>query len=195
MMIPFRKGVLLSVLGAALGVAAFSIEYGLAGRAAVPASFALQEVRGGAVKTARDHGRWSLVFFGYTHCPDFCPTALTTAGGALHALGPDAGRVRMVFVTLDPARDTPGIMVDYLQAFDPRIEGLTGNPEQIAAAAASFKVYFSKRELPGGDYSIDHTAAFWLLDPEGHPAEVYAYDTAPEALAEALRGRLDTPPV
>jgi protein SCO1/2 len=190
-----RKGFLLSVLGAALGVSAFSIQYTLAQSADAPASFALQDVNGGAMKTARDQGRWSLVFFGYTHCPDFCPTALVTASGALEALGADAGRVRVAFITLDPARDTPQILADYLQAFDPRIEGLTGSEDQIAAAAASFKVYFHKRDMPGGDYGIDHTAAFWLVDPDGRPAEVYAYDIDPAALAEALRRHMRTPPV
>ena len=109
----------------------------------------------------------SAVFFGFTHCPDVCPTTLMEAAGWIGALGPDAEKLRFVFVTVDPERDTPAVMKDYLSAFSDRIIGVTGEPEKVHAMVKDYKVYSRKVPLEGGDYSMDHTASVLLLDQNG----------------------------
>lgn len=186
----------LCVFGLALGAAAYGAQRGFADAVPAPVSFALQGVNGREVGNDSYLGRWSLVFFGYTRCPDFCPTALITAGGVLDDLGPDADQIRVTFITVDPERDTASVLAAYLESFDPRIAALTGSPEQVAAAAKAFKVFFRKRGEPGAaGYSIDHTAAFWLLGPDGRPAEVFGYDIAAAALAAGVRRHMSAPPL
>lgn len=184
-----RRTLALGLIGLALGGAGYKAQSGLSKAGADGMiSFTLRDVQGAEVTAADYGGRWVLVFFGYTHCPDFCPTALAAAGGALGLLGSDAARVRAAFITLDPARDTPDVLGAYMESFGPGIDALTGTAEQVAAAAKAFKVFFVERPNPTGDgYGIDHTAAFWLLDPSGRPAEVYPYDIPAEVLASSLR--------
>ena len=103
-------------------------------------------------------GRPFLVFFGFTHCPDVCPTTLFEVSEIFRALGPDADRTRALFITVDPERDTPAVIKDYLSSFDPHLSGLTGDPAAIAAVAKAYRVYFKKVPLDEGGYTMDHTA-------------------------------------
>ena len=131
-------------------------------------------------------GRVVMLYFGFVQCPDVCPTALARAVEVMQRLGPDADRVQLLFVTVDPERDTPELLREYLAAFDPRFLGLTGTPEEIAAAAREFKVYYAKVPT-GSSYTMDHSAQTYLIDPQGRlrivlkheqSAEDYAHDVA-----------------
>jgi len=108
-----------------------------------------------------------LVFFGFTHCPDVCPTTLFDVSEVFRSLGPDGKDVRALFITVDPERDTPATMKDYLSSFDPHMSGLTGDPAQIAAVAKAYRVYFKKVPLDDGSYTMDHTAIVYLMDKTG----------------------------
>src|SRR5258708_1850538 len=122
----------------------------------------------GAPFTDQDlKGKTFLVFFGFTHCPDVCPTALYEMSEVLTKLGSDADRAAVVFITVDPERDTPESIKDYLASFDPRIHGLTGDAAALAAVAKAYRVYYKKVPLEGGDYTMDHTAIVYLMDKEG----------------------------
>lgn len=123
----------------------------------------------GKPRTLADfQGKAVVVFFGFTQCPDVCPTTLATMAEAMKTLGAESDRVQVVFVTLDPERDTPAVLSQYVTAFDPRFLGLVGTPEQTKDTAREFKVFFQK--VPGkteGTYGIDHTAASFVIDPKG----------------------------
>ena len=121
-------------------------------------------------------GKWSAVFFGYTYCPDVCPTTLQTLASAIGLMGPRAKDFQVVFVTVDPARDTPGQLKDYLSSasFPKGTIGLTGTPDQIAKAANDYKVYFQKSGT-GPGYSVDHSAAIYLMNPQGAFDSVIAF--------------------
>lgn len=154
--------------------------------------FTLTDHRGRTV-TERDlHGSWVLLYFGYASCPDVCPTELQTAVSAIEALGPElAARVRPVFVTIDPERDTPDRLAGYVALFDPRLVGLTGTPEQVRQAARAYRVYYARSRAEGStDYLMDHSSFLYLLDPEGAVRALFRPDTSPDDLAAALRRRL-----
>ncbi len=124
----------------------------------------------GKTVTDRDfHGRWMLVYFGYTFCPDVCPTTLNQVAAALDALGPKGERLTPVFISVDPGRDTPAVVKQYAAAFSPRIVGLTGSAEQIAAIAKEYRVYYAVHRTGNdpGDYSVDHSSVLYLVDPDG----------------------------
>jgi len=113
-------------------------------------------------------GRVVVAFFGYTHCPDVCPTSLAELAQVMQTLGPDAARVQVVMITVDPERDTPDVMKQYVTTFNPNFVGFTGDLAQLKAAATSFKAYYAKVPTKdGSDYSMDHSAAFYLLDQKG----------------------------
>jgi len=139
-------------------------------------------------KTYRD--RWQLVYFGYTFCPDACPTALNDIAGALEALGPLAAKVQPLFITIDPQRDTPKVMAEYVKAFDPRIVGLTGSPEQIAAAAKEYRVYYAKvadKDAPDG-YLMDHSSIIYVMRPgDGRFVATFTHETTSAQMAERMR--------
>jgi protein SCO1/2 len=130
-------------------------------------AFSLVDHTGAPVTQAVFREKPSAVFFGFTHCPDVCPTTLMEAAGWMGELGADADKMRFVFVTVDPARDTPDVLREYISAFSDKIVGITGEPEKVEAMARDYKVYFNKTPLEGGDYSMDHTASVLLLDAEG----------------------------
>ena len=138
-----------------------------AGAAAIGGPFSLVDQDGRAVTDKDLRGHPFLVFFGFTHCPDVCPTALFEISEVLGKLGPDAGKVSALFVTIDPERDTPAQMKDYLSSFNPRLVGLTGDPTAIAAVAKEYRVYVKKVPLDNGDYTMDHTALVYLMDKDG----------------------------
>lgn len=112
-------------------------------------------------------GHPNLVFFGYTYCPDVCPTTLLEAEGWMKALEADADRLHVIFVTVDPERDTPKKLQDYLSSFDPRFIGLSGPRDKIDAMLKAYRVFARKVEGKGGEYTMDHTAAVYMIDPQG----------------------------
>jgi protein SCO1 len=151
--------------------------------------FSLVDGTGAIITDQTFRGRWELVFFGYTYCPDLCPTTLSTIADALHELGPLAAQIQPIFVTVDPRRDTPEIVGAYVKNFDPRIVGLTGSPEAIAAVTAEYKVYYAVHKTGDGpdDYLMDHSGFVYLMNPEGKFARVLSGDVSGKALADKLR--------
>ncbi len=136
----------------------------------------------------------TLVFFGYTHCPDICPLELATMAAALERLGSSADSVGAFFVSVDPARDTPDRLADYVPHFDPRITGLTGTAEAVAAAAAAFRAYYARVEHEGGDYTVDHFARTLVLDRDGRLVEAVPFDSPRDRLVAAISQALETQP-
>ncbi len=132
-------------------------------------------------------GKPFLVFFGFTHCPDVCPTALFEVSEIMRALGPDAARTAALFISVDPERDTPAALKEYLSSFDPHLQGLTGDPAAIAAVAKAYRVYYKKVPLEGGDYTLDHTALVYLMDKQGRFVAPFNLKRPPEAAAADLR--------
>ena len=149
-------------------------------------SFALTAAGGNAVSEQTYRGKWLIVYFGYTFCPDICPTTLVEIASALAKLGPRAEAVQGLFVTIDPKRDTPEILGAYVKSFDPRIAGLTGTTAQIAVAAKSFNMFYERRDTDGGDYVHDHTTLIYLVDPDGRFVKALASDAGAQQIAEAL---------
>ncbi len=149
--------------------------------------FALTDQNGGAFADADLSGKPYAIFFGYTHCPDVCPATLFEMSEALKKLGADADKMRMVFVTVDPARDTPALLKDYLSAFDPRIVGLTGTEDQIASAAKVFHSVYKKVPGENGDYSMDHSASVILMNAAGKFVGTISYGEAEDLRLDKLR--------
>jgi protein SCO1/2 len=136
------------------------------GRVPIGGPFRLTSHEGKPVTDQDLKGKPFVVFFGFTHCPEVCPTTLYDLTQDLEALGKDADKLRVAFITVDPAQDTPELMKTYLSSFDPRIVGLTGTEEEIAAVARAYKVYYRKVPTEGG-YTMDHTASIFLMDSKG----------------------------
>ena len=161
------------------------------GEALIGGSFALTDAEGKRRTDAEFRGKHMLVFFGFVNCPDFCPTALYTITQAMEKLGPKAERLAPIFITVDPERDTPAELKKYAQNFDKRIAMLTGTPEEIAAAARAYRVYYAKRPLEkAGEYSMDHSAYIYLMGPDGKFITHFRHVISPDDLAEALKKRL-----
>jgi protein SCO1 len=158
--------------------------------AAIGGPFKLTDQNGREVTDGQLKGKPFLVFFGFTHCPDVCPTTLFEVSEILRALGPDADRTGALFITVDPERDTPAAMKDYLSSFDPHLIGLTGDPAAVAAVAKAYRVYYKKVPLDGGDYTMDHTAIVYLMDKEGRFISPFNMKRSVEAAAADLRKRL-----
>jgi len=153
--------------------------------------FSLTDHTGRAV-TERDFaGRWMLVYFGFTYCPDVCPTELGAMAAALDALGPAGEAVVPALVTVDPERDGPEQLADYVSRFHPRLVGLTGTPEQVAAVARLYRVYYAKARKPGmTEYLVDHSGFTYLVGPDARVRRLFRPDTSPEALAAAVSAQL-----
>ena len=201
-----RRRLLLGCLAATVagsGLLAHGHEASGAGRdreaadAAAPAfgtgiDFELTDAGGNRVRAADLRGRWLLIFFGYTYCPDLCPTALSEIAGALAKLGPLAAQVQVIFVSIDPQRDTPKALSEYVQHFDARILPLTGNAEQLARAAGSFGIVFYKVPGPTPDeYTFAHSAILTLVGPEGGIVTRFSSYAVVDDLARALRRLID----
>ena len=155
--------------------------------AAIGGPFELTDQNGRTV-TERDlKGRPFLVFFGFTRCPDICPTTLFEVSEIMRALGKDADRVGALFITVDPERDTPAALKDYLSSFDPHLAGLTGEPAAVAAVAKAYRVYFKKVPLDQGGYTMDHTAIVYLMDKDGRFVSPFNMKRTIEAAAADLR--------
>lgn len=166
------------------------------GEAAIGGAFALTDQHGKTVKDADFHGRFMLVYFGFTHCPDICPTALAAMTRALDALGDDAKRVVPIFITVDPERDNVAAMKKYAASF-PRLVALTGDKKHIEAVEAAYKVYAAKVNTKGKDYAVDHSGFIYLMDGEGKYLRHFPSDVADNDLSGALRKALarTTPPL
>ncbi|MFC0407489.1 SCO family protein [Roseomonas elaeocarpi] len=150
--------------------------------------FALVNQDGQAVTDRSYRGKAVLIFFGYTFCPDVCPTELSVMAAAIDQLGPLASRVQPVLITIDPERDTPAKLKDYVALFHPSIQGLTGTAEQIAAVAKEYRVYYARSDAPeASDYLMDHSGFTYLLGPDGQFRAMFRPGVPPESLAEAVR--------
>jgi protein SCO1/2 len=137
-------------------------------------------------------GKAVVVFFGFIQCPDVCPTTLANFAEVMKRLGPEADKVQVVFVTVDPERDTAAVMKEYVTQFDPRFLGLSGSAEDTARVAKSFKVFYAK--VPGkepGSYSMDHSAGIYIFDPKGNLRLYGRHTVTPDALASDIRQLLD----
>lgn len=170
-----------------LGTGAFVWLSGGGSASLVGGPFTLEDGNGKQV-TDRDYrGKYMLVYFGYTFCPDVCPTTLNEVADALDHLGPKASELQPIFITVDPKRDTPAVVKQYAAAFSPRLIGLTGTPEEIAKAAKEYRVYYAEhRTGPGpNDYSMDHSSILYLMGPDGKfIAPVQANESGAQMAAE-----------
>jgi protein SCO1/2 len=158
------------------------------GTALIGGPFSLTGTDGKTVTDQDFRGRHMLVFFGFTHCPEICPAELQVIAQALDKLGDKAKTVVPVFITLDPERDTPKVMAEFVKSFGPNFVGLTGTPDQIAAAAKAYRIAYTKiedKDSPG-DYSIDHSALAYLMDPQGRYLAHFAYGTSADEMAGKL---------
>jgi len=149
--------------------------------------FELETTDGRQVTDETYRGKWLVVYFGYTFCPDICPTVLTRMTQALKVLGPTAERIQPIFITVDPRRDTARHMSQYLTAFSPRIVGLRGDPDQTREAAHEFHAYYRLRSLGNGEYSVDHSSFLYVMGPDGRFAKLLADSLSPDQLADELR--------
>lgn len=158
------------------------------GEAAIGGPFVLTDQSGRRVSEAVLKGRWSAVFFGYVSCPDICPATMQTLGSAQAKLGPDGDRLQAVFISVDPARDTPAQLKAWLDqpGFPKRVVALTGSPAEIAAAARAYRVYYAK-ENKAKDYQVAHSAAIYLMDPNGQFSVPLSYEQGPQKLADDIR--------
>jgi protein SCO1/2 len=157
---------------------------------AVGGPFALLNQDGKPVTNADFRGKYMLIYFGYTYCPDVCPTALTEVGQAVDKLGKDADKVVPIFITVDPERDRPEHLKEYVSFFHSRMQGLGGSVEQIAQVAKAYRVYYAKaREKGAGDddYLMDHTSITYLMGPDGKFLAHFSHGTSADAIAERIR--------
>ena len=155
---------------------------------AVGGPFSLVDGDGKPVTDKTWRGRYMLVYFGYTFCPDVCPTTLNNVADALDKLGAGADRVQPLFVTVDPKRDGPAVVKQYAAAFGPRMVGLTGSPEQIRAAARAYRVYFSEHKTGAGpdEYTMDHSSVLYLMGPDGRFVAPIRAEASGEQMAAEL---------
>jgi len=155
--------------------------------AAIGGPFQLTDQTGQTVTEKSMLGRPTLVFFGFTHCPDVCPTTLFEMSEVLRAMGKDADGVNAYYISVDPERDTQAAMKDYLSSFDPRMKGLTGSPEEVAKVLSEYRVYAKKVPLKDGDYTMDHTALVYLMDRDGRFVAPFNLNRKPEEAASELK--------
>ncbi|MBX3489882.1 MAG: SCO family protein [Parvibaculum sp.] len=195
-----RNGIIALVAGVAVAIAAgiwlsdlviSKVETRQAqdnGAARVGGPFTLVNERGETVTEADFRGRYMLIYFGFTFCPDVCPTELQVMASAIEALGPRGENIAPVFITIDPERDTPDVMARYVALFHPRLTGLTGTPEQIAAAAKAWHVFYRKAEdaSSSADYTMDHSSIVFLMGPEGEYLKLFAPGTSPDKMADDI---------
>lgn len=191
-----RPLVIVAAFGASLVVGLLLMLWAVGGLknatapAAIGGPFQLTDQAGQTVTEKNLQGHPTLIFFGFTHCPDVCPTALFEISEVLQAMGGDADRVNAYFVSVDPERDTPAAMKDYLSSFNPHLKGLTGNPEAIAKVLSSYRVYAKKVPLKDGDYTMDHTALVYLMDRDGKFVSPFNLKRSPAEAAADLKRHL-----
>ena len=157
------------------------------GASVIGGPFALVDQNGKPFSDQDMKGKPYLVFFGYTHCPDICPTTLFEMSQLYRKLGPDAGKVGALFITVDPDRDTQPVLKDYMSSFDPHLRGLTGDQKAIDQVMRDYRVYAKKVPVDGGDYSMDHSAIIYLMDKDGRFVAPFNLQRAVDAEATDLR--------
>ena len=164
----------------------------IASAVAVGGPFELVDDSGAAVTDRSFGDRHLLIFFGYSFCPDVCPTELSRMASALDRLDPaDVEQLQPLFVTIDPERDTPEVMSEYVELFHPDIVGLTGSEEQIAEVARAYRVFYAKVDTGDPDYYLmDHSSFTYLMAPDGSNVAVFPYDTPPDEMAGAISAAL-----
>lgn len=187
-----RRGVLIGAWVAVfvLGGAALLVPLlrrGGDGPVPIGGPFSLQDGDGRTVTDASLRGRWALVYFGYTHCPDACPTALSDMTRAVGLLGPVGKAVVPVFITVDPERDTPAVMKDYVSAFDVPIMALSGSPAAVAQAEGGYHVFAAKHPTSGGEYDMDHSSIIYVMNPRGQFVTSFTHQSDPQEMADTLR--------
>lgn len=161
------------------------------GSALIGGEFELVDHESHVVTDADFRGKFMLIYFGYTFCPDVCPTELQAMSAAIDELGAAGTEVQPIFITVDPARDTVAVMADYRGHFHPRLIALTGTPEQISAAAKAYRVYYAKNgDESAEDYLMDHSSFVYLMDRDGRYVTHFAPNTLPEAMAARVRESL-----
>jgi len=183
-------GVLVITAGVLLTLALRETPRGAAGTAlasAIGGQFQLIDQNGKPFSDANLKGKWHLIFFGYTHCPDACPTALNEMSLALDRLGIKRDEVGVVFITVDPERDTPDVLKSYVQSFDAPIAALTGSPEAVAQAAKAYRVFYAKHPRADGDYDMDHSAVIYVMNPEGRFTATFTPDSSADAIVQRLQ--------
>jgi len=158
--------------------------------AAIGGPFQLTDQAGQTVTEQNLKGKPTLIFFGFTHCPDVCPTSLFEISEVLKAMGTDADNVNAWFVSVDPERDTAAAMKDYLSSFDPHLKGLSGDPQAVAKVISAYRVYARKVPLKDGDYTMDHTAVVYLMDKDGRFVAPFNLKKSADEAAADLRRRL-----
>jgi cytochrome oxidase Cu insertion factor (SCO1/SenC/PrrC family) len=166
------------------------------GTALVGGPFTLTDQNGRKVSEKDFLGKHMLVFFGFTYCPDICPTELQVMTAALEAMGADGEKIQPVFITVDPERDTPSVMKAYVENFSPRLVGLTGTPEEIAAVAKAYRVYYAKapNQASPEAYLMDHSSIMYLMGPDGGFVKHFPYTTDVTNLTKELRDSLAASP-
>jgi cytochrome oxidase Cu insertion factor (SCO1/SenC/PrrC family) len=162
-------------------------------REPVGGPFALTDQAGKVRSDADFRGKLMLVYFGFTYCPDVCPTDLQAIGLTLDKLGRDADQVQPIFITVDPERDTASHLADYVALFHPRLLGLTGSADAIRKAADAYKVYYARVPLKDADYTVDHTAYIYLMDRDGSYLGFFPPGTSADRMVEIIKPRLAEP--
>jgi protein SCO1 len=183
-------GILVLTAGVLIGVAFHDQAKGVAGSplaGVIGGKFALVDQNGRPFTDASLKGKWQLVFFGYTHCPDICPTALNDLSLALDQLGAKKSQVGIVFISVDPERDTPAVLKSYAESFDGPIVALTGTPDAVAQAAQDYKVYYAKHPRADGGYDMDHSALIYVMDPEGRFTATFTPDDSEDTIVKRLQ--------
>lgn len=178
---------LVAALGIGLFALSFSIFHQQEQEAAYGVPFELIDHHGAPITQDAFQGQPTALFFGFTHCPEICPTTLYEMDGWFAQLGEEADNIDAYFVTIDPERDTPQLLGDYIESVTDRVRGITGDPEAVREMARGFGVFFNRVELDDGDYTMDHTASVFLLDSNGAFRKTISYGENPDTAIEKLR--------
>ena len=188
-------GVLLAVLLIGAGGFLWLSSGGRDNPLGIGGPFTLLDGNGQTVTDKDFRGKYMLVYFGYTFCPDVCPTTLNAVADAMDKLGPAASSIQPLFITVDPKRDTPAVVKQYAAAFGPKIEGLTGTPEEIAEVAKEYRVYYAEHRTGTGpnDYSMDHSSVLYLMGPNGDFVAPVRADQSGEEIAVNLKKLMGQP--
>ena len=160
------------------------------GQVEVGGPFTLTDQDGKKLSSTDFRGKYQLIYFGYSFCPDVCPTTLGVIAQALDKMGVEQNRIVPIFITIDPERDTPAILKKYMAAFGERFVGLTGTPAEIAAVEKEYRVYAKKTPLANGGYGMDHSSVIYLMAPDGHLISFYDELISPDQLLKELKAKI-----